>query len=209
MTHPFPPPGNAADNACLSCGVCCMSYRVAFHWSETTAHPQGRVPVELTEPLRHHEVVMRGTRDSPVRCIALHGLPGQAVRCAIHGTHPQVCREVALGSDQCARARLMHGLPPLPEQAIALSYAADDPPAVPLAGLPDTPMAATAPAVAAADPAATAGAPTPQIHLPAGTVSSTGIRPIVAAALPASGPISHRTDTEPSSAPDSLPRSEN
>ncbi len=126
------------DNPCLSCGVCCMSYRVAFHWSETTAHPDGRVPVELTEPLRLHEVAMRGTMAAPLRCIALAGVPGERVSCAIHGTHPTCCREVALGDDQCNRARLAHGLAPLPAEVIVSAYASDDPPALP----PTHPLAA-------------------------------------------------------------------
>ncbi|MEZ5657442.1 MAG: YkgJ family cysteine cluster protein [Burkholderiaceae bacterium] len=130
------------DNACLTCGVCCMSYRVAFHWSETTDHPYGRVPVELTEPLRRHEVVMRGTAHAPIRCIALTGMPGQRVSCAIHGTHPECCREVALGDDQCTRARQMHGLPALQPLLIARAYAADDPPALPLASLPGSVLVA-------------------------------------------------------------------
>ncbi|MEZ5650161.1 MAG: YkgJ family cysteine cluster protein [Burkholderiaceae bacterium] len=143
-----------SGNPCLSCGVCCMSYRVAFHWSETTAHPYGRVPVELTEPLRRHEVVMRGTMNPPVRCIALTGTPGEAVSCAIHGTHPECCREVALGEDQCRRAREMHGLPPLRPLAIARAYACVDPPALPLATLPDSELA---PAESAAEPVAESG----------------------------------------------------
>jgi len=103
------------ENPCIGCGVCCTQYRVAFHWSETTAHPDGMVPAELTEPLRHHEVVMKGTDARPSRCIALAGEPMIDARCSIHGRHPSCCRAVEVGSDQCLRARRAYGMPdPVP-----------------------------------------------------------------------------------------------
>lgn len=90
---------------CRGCpGVCCQTYRVAFHWSETT--PLGAVPAPLTKPLRKHEVIMIGTEHQPVRCVAL----SDQGRCTIHGRHPSVCQEVQPGSDQCQRARAKHGL---------------------------------------------------------------------------------------------------
>ncbi len=119
-------------NACIGCGVCCASYRIAFHWSETTACETGTVPVELTETLRLHEVAMKGTSSNTPYCIALAGTPGVDAACSIHGQHPSCCREVALGSDQCTRARVRHGLPPLDTRAIASAYGDPNPPATPL-----------------------------------------------------------------------------
>ncbi len=109
-------PGNPdiPGNPCIGCGACCRSYRVAFHWSETTACPEGTVPLELTEPLRPHEVAMRGTSRRAPHCIALIGRFGVDARCAIHGRHPSCCRAVQVGADQCLRARARHGLPGLP-----------------------------------------------------------------------------------------------
>jgi Fe-S-cluster containining protein len=100
------------ENPCIGCGVCCTQYRVAFHWSETTSHPLGTVPQELTEPLRRHEVVMKGTDAARPRCIALAGRPTVDAHCSIHGRHPSVCRAVEVGSDQCLRARKAWGMPP-------------------------------------------------------------------------------------------------
>ena len=117
-------------NACIGCGVCCATYRIAFHWSETTAWPGGTVPVELTETLRLHEVAMRGTSRRTPRCIALAGTPGIDAACAIHGRHPSCCREVAMGSDQCVRARQLHGLPALDTATISAAYADPNPPGV-------------------------------------------------------------------------------
>lgn len=129
-------------NACIGCGVCCAFYRVSMHWSETTAHELGVVPVELTEPLRRHEVAMKGTSSATPRCIALAGTPGLDARCSIHGRHPGSCREVALGSDQCTRARLAHGLAALDAAAIEHSYDDPNPPGVPLPAIEILPIPA-------------------------------------------------------------------
>lgn len=108
MTHP-----------CLSCGACCATYRVGLHWSEADPALGGLVPLALTEPLRRHERVMRGTSQANPRCIALDAEIGQRSRCSIHPLRPSACRDVAASwehgaaSDQCDRARHAHGLPVL------------------------------------------------------------------------------------------------
>ncbi len=133
-----------------------MSYRVAFHWSETTACEGGRVPVTLTEPLRLHEVAMRGTNARSIRCTALAGTLGVDAQCSIHGAHPSCCREVAVGGDQCQRARAQHGLPPVAAIEVVQAYACANPPAV-LADVLDCaqPIVALTAAVAAPDTVAT------------------------------------------------------
>ncbi len=118
------------SNLCIGCGSCCTRYRVAFHWSETTAFPGGTVPHELTEPLRLHEVAMRGTSAARPHCVALIGEPGVDRRCGIHGAHPSVCREVAVGSDQCNRARVAAGLEPADATQVEAAYADASPPAL-------------------------------------------------------------------------------
>lgn len=103
---------------CLSCGACCAHFRIAFHWSE--ADPAtGVVPPGLTEPLRRHERVMRGTSQASPRCIALDAEIGVRSRCTIHPQRPTVCRDVPASwefgapSPQCDKARIAHGLAPL------------------------------------------------------------------------------------------------
>ena len=105
---------------CLSCGACCAHFRVSLHWSETDPALGGRVPVELTVPLRSHEVAMRGTAGGATpRCVALDADIGRHSRCSIHPLRPQACRDVAASwesgapSRQCDAARLAHGLPVL------------------------------------------------------------------------------------------------
>ena len=96
---------------CLSCGACCVTFRVSFYWGETTAHPQGIVPKELTSPLTPHLVCMRGTEFKPTRCVALEGEIGKAVNCTIYNERSSTCRAFEAGSEACNRARVQHGLP--------------------------------------------------------------------------------------------------
>ena len=104
---------------CLSCGACCATFRVSLHWSEAEPALGGRVPVELTEPVRMHERAMRGTSQAQPRCIALEAEIGHSSRCTIHARRPSACAAVAASwefgeaSAQCDRARLAHGLPVL------------------------------------------------------------------------------------------------
>lgn len=108
-----------AIHPCLQCGACCAAFRVAFHWSETDAHPSGSTPSALTEPLDRHRVVMRGTYGGAVRCAQLLGRIGIDARCGIYAQRPSPCRDLqpagARGqpSPQCDRARAAHGLPAL------------------------------------------------------------------------------------------------
>lgn len=104
---------------CLSCGACCASFRVAFHWSESDQFPAGATPSQLTETLDPHRLVMRGTQASAPHCIALNGTVGQRTTCEIYAQRPSPCHELkpawesGLASPQCDRARLIHGLAPL------------------------------------------------------------------------------------------------
>ena len=104
---------------CLSCGACCAHFRISFHWSEAEPALGGVVPQALTEPLRTHERVMRGSSQAKPRCIALDADIGRYSRCTIHPVRPQPCRDVAASyefgepSRQCDIARVAHGLPAL------------------------------------------------------------------------------------------------
>ena len=107
---------------CLQCGACCAFYRISFHWSEAEPELGGVVPIELTETLRTHERVMRGTSTHSPRCIALDADIGRYSRCTIHPQRPSSCRAVPASletpgerSSQCDRARLAHGLHELTE----------------------------------------------------------------------------------------------
>ena len=104
---------------CLRCGACCAYFRVSFHWSEAAPELGGRVPSELTEPLRQHERAMRGTSQAQPRCIALDAEIGRHSRCTIHARRPSVCAAVPASyefgqpSRQCDLSRIAHGLPAL------------------------------------------------------------------------------------------------
>ena len=123
-----------ATHPCLSCGACCAYFRVSFHWSEADPALGGVVPFDLTEPLRTHERVMRGTSQAQPRCIALDADIGHRSRCSIHDRRPSVCAALAasyefgLPSRQCDLARSAHGLPVLtPQDWVGVSSAECDP----------------------------------------------------------------------------------
>lgn len=103
-------------NPCQSCGACCAAFRVDFHPAELAgggfAWEEG-VPAELAVPVTPAIVRLVGTDASPPRCAALDGEVGQAVACRIYAGRPSPCREFDTGHAACARARRLHGLPPL------------------------------------------------------------------------------------------------
>jgi Fe-S-cluster containining protein len=104
------------EHPCLSCGACCAFFRVSFHWSEADPALGGHVPFELTEPLRTHERVMRGTSQKEPRCVALDADIGRYSRCTIHDRRPSACAlvpaswEFGAASAQCDKSRIAHGL---------------------------------------------------------------------------------------------------
>jgi len=94
-------------------------FRVSFHWMEANDATPGGVPVELTQKLTHHRLMMRGTGGSSPRCVALEGETGVAARCGIHPHRPSPCRAFEASwsegrsNDRCDAARVAHDLPPL------------------------------------------------------------------------------------------------
>lgn len=122
------------EHPCLSCGACCAYFRVSLHWSEAEPTLGGRVPPALTEPVRAHELAMRGTSQAKPRCIALDADIGRHSRCTIHERRPSACarmpasHEFGSASPQCDKARLAHGLPALsPADWIGVDEAGKNP----------------------------------------------------------------------------------
>lgn len=83
---------------------------MSFYWAQTTAHPDGTVPEEMTEPINHHYVAMRGTNQANRRCVALDGDIGQTVGCTIYAQRATPCREFEAGDERCNQARRYWGL---------------------------------------------------------------------------------------------------
>lgn len=110
---------DAREHPCLRCGACCASYRVAFHWLEAQ---DDAVLTAMSQRLDPHRLAMTGTWGEPLRCQALQGDIGATVACAIYPHRPSPCRDLTASwedgrpHDQCDRARLRHGLPPLTAQ---------------------------------------------------------------------------------------------
>ena len=105
-------------NPCQRCGACCAVYKVFFPSSETDAYPGGTVPHNHTLAIDVVRSIMRGTESAPRRCVALRGVIGEAVSCAIYDTRPSACQHFepawmdAGRGTQCNRARSCYGLMP-------------------------------------------------------------------------------------------------
>ena len=56
---------------------------------------------------------MKGTEQKPVHCVALAGEVGKQVSCNIYEQRSSTCREFEAGSEDCNRARSLHGMPEL------------------------------------------------------------------------------------------------
>jgi len=106
-------------NPCLQCGVCCTLFRVSFYWGEADDTAPGGVPVDLTEKLGPHRLMMKGTGGSNPRCIALEGELCESVRCSIHTRRPSVCHAFEASwadgrpNERCDAARARFALPSL------------------------------------------------------------------------------------------------
>lgn len=109
---------------CQTCGACCASLRVAFHWREAESDPDDKadhsVPQEYTEELDGNQRCMKGTNHKhKPSCIALKGDVGQSAHCIIYEKRPSPCRKFAASFEDgyprpsCDDARAKHGLRPL------------------------------------------------------------------------------------------------
>lgn len=104
---------------CLACGACCACFRASFYWGEANDAKENGVPVELTDKLNDFRRVMKGTAQQKPWCIALKGIIGKAVHCAIYPARASVCREFAPAwqegepNERCDQARAFWGLAPL------------------------------------------------------------------------------------------------
>ena len=107
------------DNPCTRCGACCASFRVHFA-REELASEFGQVPDGLTVEVTASTCRMRGTDHAQPRCAALVGRVGERAHCGIYEWRPAPCREfgqlapLGRGDEACARARIRHGMAPLP-----------------------------------------------------------------------------------------------
>ena len=115
---------SSVEHPCLGCGACCAALRVDFHVSDAPADGRG-VPVEMVVALTATLRRMRGTDEAPPRCIALRGVVGSKVCCAIYPSRPSPCRDFApfaaigIGDEACDRARRRHGMAPLQVTEVA------------------------------------------------------------------------------------------
>jgi len=98
------------ENPCLTCGACCVTFRVSFYWAEST---ERGLPENLTEKVNAFYSCMAGTNQPTPRCHALEGTVGVGVACGVYDQRTSPCRELQAGDEKCNKARAKHGLPPL------------------------------------------------------------------------------------------------
>lgn len=104
------------ENPCLSCGVCCSSFRVSFYHGEIEDMPFGWVPLRLVEKLTETRACMQGTSQKNPRCVALSGTLGVQTACTIYEQRPSPCREFetwdenGMPNPRCQERRLAFGL---------------------------------------------------------------------------------------------------
>ncbi len=70
----------------------------------------GTVPAELTEKISPTMVAMLGTNQKSPRCVALVGEVGGEIGCSIYEQRSSTCREFDVGTAECLKARLKHGI---------------------------------------------------------------------------------------------------
>ena len=105
---------------CQTCGACCASFRVAFHWWQAERESEFSVPKEMTVDLDLEQRAMKGTEQKHhPKCCALKGKIGEYVSCTIYNNRSTTCRnfeasfENGLKNIRCDEARAKHGLRPL------------------------------------------------------------------------------------------------
>lgn len=110
-------------NPCITCGACCAFFRASFYWGESDLAVSNGVPSSMTVSISDFRLVMKGTRGSNPRCIALMGIIGKKVHCSIYDRRSTVCRDFMPSwqdgkpNEGCDRARRKWGLSPLQPDA--------------------------------------------------------------------------------------------
>ena len=106
---------------CLTCGACCNSYRVSFHYSEMLSESHG-VPEEMSVQTTPYQNAMLGTNLEFPRCIAFVGEVGEVSSCSIYKNRPGCCRlfkasfENGERNPACEESRAGKSLRPLTEE---------------------------------------------------------------------------------------------
>jgi Fe-S-cluster containining protein len=109
--------GLMADaNRCQTCGACCARFNVVIEAAEIDIQGSGGIPLCVTAKSSKKRYVMKGTEGNRKRCVALEGIVGQGVSCAIYQNRPGTCRnflaawEPGVINPKCDLARHAYGL---------------------------------------------------------------------------------------------------
>lgn len=97
-------PQRISDSDCQQCGACCAPNTDWLSYPEVTDEEALALPERFRLQILDGELRTRDRRGG-VRCVALAGELGRAVRCEIHAVRPAVCIAFAAGSRHCLEAR--------------------------------------------------------------------------------------------------------
>jgi len=100
MTESLP----ISDDDCQQCGACCAPNTDWLSYPEVTDEEALVLPERFRLQIIDGELATRDRRGG-VRCVALEGELGVAVRCEVHDVRPEVCRQFTAGSRHCLEAR--------------------------------------------------------------------------------------------------------
>ena len=99
-------------NPCLSCGACCASFRISYHWSENV--PDGFFN-ETNQTFR--SLKSKKDQEGRPRCTALDGEIGKLVACGIYENRPSPCRDFRFSYEdggpkeiRCDESRIKAGM---------------------------------------------------------------------------------------------------
>ena len=89
---------------CQKCGACC-----SYKWSWPVLKRDRSDARDIPDWMQRKDYPLMKT-DRGGRCVALRGIVGSMVSCAVYGSRPKACVEFKPGSALCLEARAAKGI---------------------------------------------------------------------------------------------------
>lgn len=99
------------DYDCRTCAACCAAeVPLPFYVGLDTVDIARLSPRFRAEKVARQSILTRLDATGRCVCVALRGTVGRRASCTIYPRRPHACRELAVGSEDCLRARAQAGL---------------------------------------------------------------------------------------------------